>query len=226
MTRVRIVWWESATCPALQIGGCDHMELIKPPEIHSFSHLSRAASASSQSRQGAERGLYGTGQAGTLLSDVGRWVMAIHPSALLCLHTRCVLKTCSGFIGWKTTGAPQTLQLKALSCCTADRDWNPPAAPPKPLSLSLCLTISHSLSLSLPALSFHSAEMNSIHFPPFNLPSIYTCLHISAHHPHQRATASGSTLDPLEAFFLLYGLYQVHIECIMCIFYCMISVHL
>lgn len=79
---------------------------------------------------------------------------------------------------------------------------------PSETSLSLSPILSNRLSFtffSFFALSFHSAEMNSNHFPPFNPPSIYTCLHISAHQPHQSATASGSTLDPLQpAILFLY----------------------
>lgn len=143
-TRLWIVWWESSTCPmATTTWSLSSLQRSIP--FHTSAELPERAP---RAAQGAEQGLYGAGQAGTLLSDVGRWVMAIHPSALLCLHTRCALKTCSGFIGWKTTGAPQTLQLKVLSCCTADQHWNPPAAPTKPLSLSLSLSLTNHLSLT------------------------------------------------------------------------------
>lgn len=98
-----------------------------PEEIHFFSHLGRAITLCTQSEE--EERVYCAVPVQAPLSDVGRWVMAIHPSALLCLHILPVLKTCSGFIGWKTTGAPQTLQLKSRSHCTADQRWNLPDAP-------------------------------------------------------------------------------------------------
>ncbi len=88
--------------------------------------------------------------------------MAIHPSALLCLHILPCIKDMQWIYWLKTTGAPQTLQLKPCSRCTAEQRWNSPDAP------LILLSLLHPFSLSVqPCLTLlFSLSSRSVHFTP------------------------------------------------------------